>query len=82
MTTANLLNSVGLVLDIVGAVLLWRYGLPEALSRSGAIYMILEQNDPAEAAKAKWYDRLANWGMLLLVVGFALQLASNFVWRW
>lgn len=35
MTTANGVNSLGLVCDIVGAGLLWYYGLPANLSRGG-----------------------------------------------
>ena len=79
MTSSNCVNSIGLVCDIVGAVLVWLYGLPEAISRSGSINMIMEQEDLAEKAKAKLYDCIAMWGMLLLVVGFALQLVSNFL---
>lgn len=39
--------------------------------------MTLEQTDEAEVAKAKRYDRLGNLGLLLLIIGFVLQLASN-----
>ncbi|MDX2253199.1 MAG: hypothetical protein NW202_13015 [Nitrospira sp.] len=76
---ASWVNSLGLVFDIIGAVLLWRYGLPEAVSRTGAIALILEQDDKAEAAKTKRYDLLSSCGMILLVVGFVLQLLSNFL---
>jgi hypothetical protein len=78
MSTSALVNSIGLVFDIVGAVLLWRYGLPEPISRTGAVHLILEQTDDTEKAKAKRYDRIARWGIALLIVGFALQLLSNF----
>ena len=77
MTFSNSVNSIGLVCDIIGAVLVWKYGLPEAISRSGATYIQAEQEDPAEAAKAKQFDCKANWGMILLVAGFLLQLVSN-----
>ena len=30
---ARLINSTGLVLDILGALLLWRYGLPPSIDR-------------------------------------------------
>ena len=73
------INSVGLVLDITGAILLWRYGLPEALSREGHIHMVLEQTDASEIAKAKAYDRWAKVGLGSLVAGFIFQLISNYV---
>lgn len=79
MTMATCINSIGLVLDIIGAILLWKYGLPPSLSREGHVAIIQEQDDEAEAEKAKWYDLLGNVGMGLLLAGFVLQLASNFL---
>lgn len=79
MTTAVLVNSAGLILDIFGAVLVWRYGLPEAISRTGASHLILEQTDEGEIAKARRYDRIAQLGIGLLIAGFGLQLVSNFL---
>lgn len=79
MTIANCVNSLGLVLDIIGAFLLWKFGLPANISRGGHGRIIMETRDEAEAAKAEQYDRLGNWGMLLLGIGFLLQLVSNFL---
>jgi hypothetical protein len=53
---SDAIASVGLALDILGAVLLWKYGLPEHINRNGHQYWILEQVDEAEAEKAKRYD--------------------------
>lgn len=77
MTTANCVNSIGLVFDILGAYLLWKFGLPAAISREGTVGLATETDDHAEAAKAKQYDRLGNVGLILLVIGFVLQLVSN-----
>lgn len=79
MTIHILINSAGLVADIIGAIMLWRFGLPEEFSRSGAVHLIAEQPDEAERAKAKHYDVLAKVGIGLLIAGFSLQLASNFL---
>ena len=62
-------------------VLIWYYGLPEPISRSGAVHLISEQTDEAEKAKAKLYDRIARCGIVLLVFAFVLQLVSNFLCR-
>jgi hypothetical protein len=78
---SNVVNSFGLVLDIIGAVLLWKYGLPESISREGHSYLIMEQEDEAEKLKAARYDRWAKVGLGSIIVGFALQLASNFMSR-
>lgn len=79
MSISNIINSIGLVSDIIGAVLIWRYGLPESISRTGAINLILEQADEIEAAKARRYDCIARCGLALLIGGFVLQLISNFL---
>lgn len=79
MSLPNCINSAGLVLDIAGAALVWKFGLPLEISRSGFQYRITEGIDHVEAAKARRYDRLSALGFLLLVVGFGLQLWSNFL---
>lgn len=79
MTCATVLSSVGLVMDMIGVLLLWKFGLPEPISRKGHVNLILEQSDQTEIAKAKVYDRLAFVAVSLLLLGFALQLLSNFV---
>ena len=45
------IGSFGLVLDIVGAVLLFRYGLPADVSRSGVISWPLSKMDETEKAE-------------------------------
>jgi hypothetical protein len=76
---ANVVNSVGLVLDIIGAVMLWKYGLPEALNKKGHQYLILEDIDEAEKRTAASYERRSRAALLLLVLGFAFQLWSNWL---
>jgi len=79
VTFSTWINSLGLLLDICGAILLWKYGLPEAISREGHCYLVLGQKDEAEAAKARTYDCWSRLGLALLILGFALQLVSNFI---
>lgn len=79
VTLATIVNSIGLVLDIAGALLLWKYGLPEHLSREGHVYFVLNEIDEEEKAKAKKYDRWSHAGLSLLILGFGLQLVSNFL---
>jgi hypothetical protein len=79
VTSSVVVNSAGLFLDIVGVVVVWRFGLPHDVRRSGASYLLLEHTDKAEIAKAKRYDNVAHLGIGLLIVGFGLQLVSNFL---
>ena len=76
---AKTLNSFGLFLDIVGAILIFKYGLPEPISREGHISLITEQEDEQEKKKAKTYDQRARMGLIFLILGFGFQLVSNFL---
>lgn len=79
VTCSQWVNSAGLILDIVGAGLLWKFGLPAEISRSGAVHRITDGVDEGERRLAARYDRASFWGFLALVAGFALQLLSNFL---
>lgn len=75
----KIVNSIGLIFDIIGAILLWKYGLPEPISKTGAVYIIAEQTDEVEKELANRYDQYANAGIGLLILGFVLQLISNLI---
>jgi hypothetical protein len=75
--TSTVISCAGLILDIVGACLIWHFGLPKNVDRNGNVYMILEQQDASEIAKAKRYDRISLLGLCLLISGFVLQLLGN-----
>ncbi len=71
------LGSIGLILDIVGAFLIYKYGLPEEVSRTGSVSLVLEQEDIEEKEKGKRYDCLSKIGFSLLILGFVFQLISS-----
>ena len=79
MTTQHAINSVGLCLDIAGAILVWKFGLPESISRTGAAFLQADPVDVAEKRRAERYDLWASFGIGLLVAGFVSQLVSNFL---
>jgi hypothetical protein len=72
------LITVGLGLDILGAVLIFMFGIPPEVRRGGHSSLILEGDDPEEDTKARQFDRLSESGVLLLIVGFAFQIGG--VW--
>jgi hypothetical protein len=69
-----LVNSVGLVFDIVGVLLLFRYGLPEELSRSGHEHLVTGQIDEGEKAKAAMYVR---WSRVALFYSSLGSLSNS-----
>jgi hypothetical protein len=76
---SHLLNSIGLVLDIAGVVMIWFYGLPEPLSLEGRTYLVTGLIDEKEKAKAQRFHRLSKIGLALILGGFLLQFVSNFL---
>jgi hypothetical protein len=75
---ARSLNIIGLLLNIFGVMMIYLYGLPEEISRSGHIYWVTGGEDRQEKEKAKRYDRWARLGLISLFLGFIIQLLSNF----
>lgn len=73
------LNSGGLFMDIVGGFLIFIFGLPENINRDGAIGIVTGETDEDEKKKGRRYDFCARAGLCLLILGFALQLVSNYV---
>lgn len=70
-------TTFGLVLDIIGVVLLFKFGLPPSVNRHGHNFTTLGGQDEDEIKTGKLYDRIS-WGALaLLVIGFGLQIAGN-----
>jgi hypothetical protein len=78
-TLSTSVNSVGLALDILGVLLVWCYGIPAEVSRSGVVYVVTSHPSDSDIAKAKRFDRFATAAIALLVLGFGLQLVSNFL---
>ena len=75
----DVINSVGLFLDIVGVFLLFRYGLPENVSQTGESFFSLADTNEEEVKKWKRYKKLSYSALVFLVVGFVLQLVSNWL---
>lgn len=79
MAFGSIVNSLGLILDIIGALLLLKYGIPNKIDPEGHINLILEQEDEAEKGKAKVYEKRSDIAVILIILGFVLQLVSNFI---
>ena len=76
------LNIFGLFLDIYGAYLIFKYGLPETISREGHSALLLEQVDENEITKAAIYDYWGRVGLWALIIGFLTQAIGNSTVFW
>lgn len=76
--TPAILNIIGLCLDILGVVLLFIFGLPAEVNRSGAVGWQIGTTEEGPA-KARFYDWMSRFALLALVVGFGFQIWANFL---
>lgn len=85
MECSKIINSIGLLCDIAGAIIIFKFGLPPAIekNRTGHIDIIdgsgfntNRQNEIDEDNKYKKWNKI---GLILLILGFVLQLVSNFI---
>jgi hypothetical protein len=79
--TANIVNAFGLVSDIVGACLIFRYGLPKWIPRDNEQLIVDGGNvsDPEPETKLDSYTKYNRIGLVFLITGFLLQLISDFL---
>jgi len=83
MTGANI-TAIGLVLDIVGAVLLWQFIVEinfadKADYLKGNATLILADPTPEEIQKYKRNIFVSRAAIVFLVLGFILQLIGNYL---
>ena len=77
--TAAVPSTIGLTLDIIGVVMLFRHGLLENVSRKGHSRILLEATVQHEIDKARECDRLARMALALIVIGFTIQILGNWI---
>ena len=86
MDLSQILTLGGLAIDIVGAVLLYRYGLPSRFPHGSLLLLDGDQVVTAEwgsesheefdeiNSKQQRFERFSRLGLRLLIFGFVLQL--------
>jgi hypothetical protein len=81
MTLANWLTIIGLVLDIVGVIMAFQYGLPSRVKEKGSAFGGTETNEQELKRKAdnRSIEIRANVGLGFLLLGFVFQLLASLV---
>ena len=80
MNCPALINSIGLLLDVFGVILLFCYGLPPDVDRRRRQFLTWGK-DEEQARKGKRFDRTSRLTLGLLIFGFTLQIISNWIQR-
>jgi hypothetical protein len=80
LTCAAAINVFGLVANLVGVILLFRYGMPYRVRTKGETYMALDGPLDQEEIKAdRRFDRWGKLGLFLIVLGTIAQIGSLFL---
>ena len=77
MLLKEIVNSLGLVGDIVGVCILFKFGFPQP-DLEDSIKLVLEQKDADAPRKRRLWVTMSMIGLVCLIGGFALQLTA--VW--
>jgi hypothetical protein len=76
-----ILNIIGLILNFIGTVMLYFFGLSQNIDSKGTILLALEQTEKKEIVRYKRYKFLSQLGIFLLAIGFLIQLIAEFICR-
>jgi len=71
------MDIIGLASSFAGAIILFFFGLPPRVRESGARYLLLEGEDKDEIKKGRRYRKISRLGLILLALGFLLQLLER-----
>jgi hypothetical protein len=75
----KVMDIAGLILSFVGAIIIFTFGLPPNVRESGKCYLLLEQEDKHEIKKGRRYRKISRLGLILLALGFLLQLLERII---
>lgn len=80
MNCKILAATTGLILDIAGVILLFLFGLPSKVTaHPGLTILYPGADEKKQRAEFLKYQRWARVGLLLLIVGFILQIVALYV---
>ena len=72
------INSIGLILDILGVIILFKFGLPSNINKNGSVGMAFIKKDESEIKKWKLYNFWSRFGLIIILLGFICQIVSNY----
>ena len=76
MTSLQALLVSGLSINLLGVLILFRYGMPYRVETKGQSALLLEQDDQEAIAAERIYRRLGYLGLCFVVAGTGIQIAA------
>jgi hypothetical protein len=70
---------IGLVLNLIGVIILFRYGMPYRVRTGGAQYLLLERKDEGAKVLEVEYDNFGLLGLGAVLIGTAFQIIGSVV---
>jgi len=67
---------IGLLLDIIGGVMLYFFGLPSELTKNGNMSVVVSL-PPEKKKKAQLFNGLAKVALWLIILGFVFQFIGT-----
>ena len=77
--SSTTLNTIGLLLDIIGALLILVFWVAPQTAFKGKIVTSEDEYSKKDRKKFGYMKLLAQLGMGLLILGFLLQVLSNYI---
>ncbi len=75
ISTYKIVNSLGLILDIIGVLLVF---IHSPILQSVTYMYSIERNEEFRKTDKKKNNR-AKLGLILIIIGFLIQISSNFI---
>lgn len=76
---APILNTIGLVLTILGVLGLFRFGMPFHVPTKGVMTLSLSQTSDEDIARERAFGRLAMLSLALVITGTGFQIWATWV---
>ncbi len=73
----RVLNIVGLAFNLIGVLILFRWGMPFRVPMGGQSMLVAETNDAKHAAIDHIYSVCGYVGLVLLILGTVLQIVAT-----
>lgn len=79
MILVPILDTAGLLINLAGVILLFRFAMPFKMRTGGAVHYVGENLDHKVLAREKRDDCISHAGMTLVVIGTFLQILSAWI---